>query len=189
MYIKQRIGIIGEEIASNYLKSINYEILDRNFNCKQGEIDIIAKDKEEYVKSNMLNGIKLEKGDLVYANTSIYPNDFCVGFVDSVHSDKTVIREIGSKRLCDYYNESFTKINKEKLGYEILEGVQYQTYKKVLKAFSNIEGRTRFRSIEFDGNKCTVTSRNKFENEISGTVEFEYNSKTTIKHITNLLNK
>ena len=25
MYIKQRIGIIGEEIASNYLKSINYE--------------------------------------------------------------------------------------------------------------------------------------------------------------------
>ncbi len=29
MYIKQRIGIIGEEIASNYLKSINYEILDR----------------------------------------------------------------------------------------------------------------------------------------------------------------
>lgn len=37
MYIKQRIGIIGEEIAQNYLKSINYEILDRNFNCKQGE--------------------------------------------------------------------------------------------------------------------------------------------------------
>lgn len=147
------------------------------------------KDKEEYVKADTLNGIKLEKGDLVYANTSIYPNDFCVGFVDSVHSEKVVIREIGSKRLCDYYNESFTKINKEKLGYEILEGVQYQTYKKVLKAFSNIDGRTRFRSIEFDGNKCTVTSRNKFENEISGTVEFEYNSKTTIKHITNLLNK
>ena len=49
MYIKQRIGIIGEGIAANYLKSINYEILDRNFNCKQGEIDIIAKDKEEYV--------------------------------------------------------------------------------------------------------------------------------------------
>lgn len=148
------------------------------------------KDKEEYVKADMLNGIKLEKGDLVYANTSIHPNDFCVGFVNSVHDDKVVIREIGSERLCDYYNESFTKINKKKLGYEILEGVQYQTYQKTLKAFSNYVGYwTHFRSIEFDGNKCIITGRNKFENEISGTIEFEYNSKTTIKYIGSLLKK
>lgn len=144
-------------------------------------------DKKKYIQTDMLNGIKLERGDLVYANTTIYPNDFCVGFVDSVQSDRVVIREIGSKRLCDYYNESFTKINKEKLGYEILEGIQYKTYQKVLKAFSNVDYWTCFRSIEFDGKKCIVTSRKKFENEISGTIEFEYNSKTTIKYIENLL--
>ena len=33
-------------------------------------------DKKEYIQTDMLNGIKLEKGDLVYANTTIYPNDF-----------------------------------------------------------------------------------------------------------------
>lgn len=145
-------------------------------------------DRGEYVETDMFNGIKLKKGDLVYANTSIYPNDFCVGFVDSVQSDRVVIREIGSDRLCDYYNESFTRINKEKLGYEVLEGTQYKTYQKVLKAFSDYTGYwTHFRSIEFSGNKCIVTGREKFKNNISGTVEFEYNSKTTIKYIGGLL--
>lgn len=145
-------------------------------------------DREKYIMTDMLNGIKLEKGDLVYANTSLYPNDFCVGFVDSVHENKVVIREIGSERLCDYYNESFTKINKEKLGYEILEGIQYKIYNKVLEAFSKYTGYcTRFHSIEFKGRKCSVNARRVFENEIIGTIEFEFNSKTTIKFIGNLL--
>lgn len=92
------------------------------------------------------------------------------------------------KKLCDYYNESFTRINKEKLGYEILEGIQYKTYQKVLKAFSKYTGYwTHFRSIEFEGDKCIVTARNKFENEISGRIEFRYTSKTSIKHIGDLL--
>ena len=55
-----------------------------------------------------------------------------VGFVEKVdeENDCVVIREIGSERLCNYSNEFFTVINKEKLGYEILEGVQYKIYKK-----------------------------------------------------------
>lgn len=32
-----------------YLEQIGYRIIERNFNCRQGEIDIIAKDKNEYV--------------------------------------------------------------------------------------------------------------------------------------------
>lgn len=36
-------------MAAKYLEKIGYEIIDRNFICKQGEIDIIAKDKAEYV--------------------------------------------------------------------------------------------------------------------------------------------
>lgn len=71
MYIIQRIGIIGEEIASNYLKSINYEILDRNFNCKQGEIDIIAKDKEEYVFVEVKTRTNKEYGEPVDAVNEI----------------------------------------------------------------------------------------------------------------------
>lgn len=49
MYFKQETGKIGEDIAVRYLQEKEYEIIERNFECKQGEIDIIAKDKEEYV--------------------------------------------------------------------------------------------------------------------------------------------
>lgn len=49
MYYKQKIGKEGENIAVEYLKKIGYNILERNFQCRQGEIDIIALDKREYV--------------------------------------------------------------------------------------------------------------------------------------------
>jgi len=45
----QEIGKIGEEEACKYLQSSNYKILDRNFLSQNGEIDIIAKNNEEYI--------------------------------------------------------------------------------------------------------------------------------------------
>ena len=45
----QIIGKKGEDIATNYLKKCGYKILERNFECRQGEIDIIALDKNEIV--------------------------------------------------------------------------------------------------------------------------------------------
>lgn len=44
MYKRHKIGKEGEEIAVNYLQRNGYKIIKRNFYCKQGEIDIIAKD-------------------------------------------------------------------------------------------------------------------------------------------------
>lgn len=44
MYKRHVIGKIGEEMCAEYLKKNNYNIIQRNFSCKQGEIDIIAKD-------------------------------------------------------------------------------------------------------------------------------------------------
>jgi putative endonuclease len=38
------VGNQGEEIASNYLTARGYRILERNFRCKGGEVDIIARD-------------------------------------------------------------------------------------------------------------------------------------------------
>lgn len=49
MYLIHEIGKIGENIVTQYLEKIGYNIIQRNFTCKQGEIDIIAKDKEEIV--------------------------------------------------------------------------------------------------------------------------------------------
>ena len=42
MYLKKVLGKYGEEIACKYLLSLNSKVLDRNFMCNQGEIDIIA---------------------------------------------------------------------------------------------------------------------------------------------------
>ena len=48
---RQRIdlGRAGEEAAAAYLTAQGYRIIDRNFRCKTGEIDIIAGDRETYV--------------------------------------------------------------------------------------------------------------------------------------------
>lgn len=39
----QGLGYRGESYAAEYLTRKGYEILDRNYSCKQGEIDIVAK--------------------------------------------------------------------------------------------------------------------------------------------------
>lgn len=43
------IGQCGEEIAASYLQSLGYIILLKNFRCKLGEIDLIARDQEYLV--------------------------------------------------------------------------------------------------------------------------------------------
>lgn len=45
----RRLGIEGENIAAEYLKRHGYDILERNFACKTGEIDIICKQKNTLV--------------------------------------------------------------------------------------------------------------------------------------------
>lgn len=49
MYKRHETGKIGEDISVKYLEQIGYMIIERNFECRQGEIDIIAKDKNKYV--------------------------------------------------------------------------------------------------------------------------------------------
>ncbi|MPM35905.1 hypothetical protein SDC9_82499 [bioreactor metagenome] len=140
--------------------------------------------RNEYIDSCMLSPEKLNRGDLVFANTTMFPNEFMVGFVDNIETTHVVIREIGSQRLCNYSNESFTKINKDKLGYEILEGVQYQIYQKVLKAFSKYARYSiRFKSISFENNVCSVMGRRMFDSETAFSIFFPYSGKTSIKEI------
>lgn len=49
MYRAHEIGKFGENEAVEYLKQKGYKILERNFECRQGEIDIIALDKDELI--------------------------------------------------------------------------------------------------------------------------------------------
>lgn len=41
----QILGARGEELVANHLISEGYEIIERNWRIKEGEIDLIAKDK------------------------------------------------------------------------------------------------------------------------------------------------
>ncbi len=47
MKTKSEIGNRGEQIACRMLKKNKYKIITKNFRCKQGEIDIIAEDKDK----------------------------------------------------------------------------------------------------------------------------------------------
>ena len=69
MYIRHEIGKLGENLAVKYLEKQEYKILERNFKCKQGEIDIIAIDKDEIVfievktRTNKKFGVPIEAVD------------------------------------------------------------------------------------------------------------------------------
>jgi putative endonuclease len=43
------LGRYGEQAAANYLSALGYEIVERNFSCRAGEIDLIAKDRDSWV--------------------------------------------------------------------------------------------------------------------------------------------
>ncbi len=43
------LGAFGEAAAADYLRKKRYEILAMNYRCRLGELDIIAKQKDTYV--------------------------------------------------------------------------------------------------------------------------------------------
>jgi putative endonuclease len=46
---KKELGKRGEELAFRFLKKSGYKILERNYVCKMGEMDIIAQEKDTLV--------------------------------------------------------------------------------------------------------------------------------------------
>lgn len=46
---RQLLGRYGEDRASDYLQGLGYSILERNWRCRIGEIDIIARDRDRFV--------------------------------------------------------------------------------------------------------------------------------------------
>lgn len=49
MAAKDVLGRRGEEIAADYLRGAGFTILERNWRCALGEIDVIARDGRETV--------------------------------------------------------------------------------------------------------------------------------------------
>lgn len=43
------LGRYGEDRAADYLTELGYEVIERNWRCSSGEIDLIARDKNRLV--------------------------------------------------------------------------------------------------------------------------------------------
>ena len=46
---RKSVGDVGEEIARNFLKKKGYRIREKNFHCREGEIDLVAEIKNSLV--------------------------------------------------------------------------------------------------------------------------------------------
>lgn len=61
---KRKLGDIGENISCDYLKRHGFEILDRNYLRKWGEIDIIA------IKSKVIHFVEVKSANVTYVTSS-----------------------------------------------------------------------------------------------------------------------
>jgi putative endonuclease len=47
--VKDAVGRFGEQVAADHLQAAGLVILDRNWRCREGELDIVARDGTELV--------------------------------------------------------------------------------------------------------------------------------------------
>jgi len=59
---RQSIGRIGEKIALFYLKEKGYKLLEKNFHCRWGEIDLIFKKDDKIIFVEVKTRIGDKKG-------------------------------------------------------------------------------------------------------------------------------
>lgn len=48
-FSRQQIGALGEQVAVEHLQALGWRILQRNWRCRYGELDLIAADGERTV--------------------------------------------------------------------------------------------------------------------------------------------
>ncbi len=60
---RRETGILGEKLARDFIKKQGYRILQTNYRCPEGEIDIIAKHKDSLVFVEVRTKKSLEFGN------------------------------------------------------------------------------------------------------------------------------
>jgi len=71
VYFKHEFGKFGEELAINFLIQKGYKIIEKNFLCKQGELDIIAKNENEIVFVEVKTRTSIKYGNPIEAVNKI----------------------------------------------------------------------------------------------------------------------
>ncbi|MFO8102248.1 MAG: YraN family protein [Dehalococcoidia bacterium] len=59
---RKTTGAVGEKQAEKFLKKQGYKIIETNYRCKLGEIDIVARDKDTIVFAEVRTKHNLEYG-------------------------------------------------------------------------------------------------------------------------------
>ena len=59
---RRETGILGEKLAKDFLKKRSYRIVETNYRCPEGEIDIVAKHKDYLVFVEVRTKKSLEFG-------------------------------------------------------------------------------------------------------------------------------
>jgi putative endonuclease len=49
MRVKDAVGRFGEDLAAAHLTQAGLEVLDRNWRCREGELDLVAREGDELV--------------------------------------------------------------------------------------------------------------------------------------------
>ncbi|MFC1511240.1 YraN family protein [Candidatus Margulisiibacteriota bacterium] len=111
-------GIEGEEIAREYLVQQGYQILDQNYHSSQGEIDVVAKDKDCLVFVEVKNysyrsygspvgavGRTKKKSIIHAAEDYLYKNNIKNTY--SRFDVVTIYRQYSGQRLIEHYKDAF----------------------------------------------------------------------------------
>lgn len=93
---KRRLGADKEAVAASYLESRGVTILERNFRCRQGEIDLIARQGEYLVFAEVKYRGTKEKGNALEAVGPVKQAKICrvADYYRAVHGygDDTSVR-------------------------------------------------------------------------------------------------
>lgn len=60
--LRQRLGARGEDLAEQVLREAGMVIVDRNWRCREGEIDLIALDEVDGASTLVFCEVKLRRG-------------------------------------------------------------------------------------------------------------------------------
>jgi len=88
--IRKETGILGEKLARDFLKKRGYRIIETNYRCRYGEIDIIAR----------------HKGYLVFIEVRTKTNHNYGAPEESI----TTTKKTRMRRTAEYYYQSHEKL-------------------------------------------------------------------------------
>lgn len=113
-----KLGIKGEEIAEKYLLQKGYQILEKNFHSQQGEVDIIAREKDFLVFVEVKNYSyrsygspvgavgKSKKQSIIHAaQTYIYKNN--IKDIYCRFDVVTIFQKYDGSRIIEHFKDAF----------------------------------------------------------------------------------